>query len=446
MADDAADFESALADAGLAADVLGAATTDAVFEALCYDAVSCLVVPADAGSVDGRNAARGVAALYPGLPIVVAGGEAPDEADGHVVHVDAATVTAPAVVDAVADALAGGVESAAAREPSRAETLLMSVVDGFPMHLYAKDSEARHALATGATVDLNDVIGRTDLAFSDGPVDQHRRSHRDDRSVIETGEPVIETEEYTAGDDDEYAVTSKVPWYGADGEVVGLAGITQDISERKRRQKVLRRQNERLAKVALVAAHELRNELQVASGRLETLPDDLDGVDAVQRSHARLASIVDDVVALASQEHVETDERTVWLSTLAREVWEDFDAPDAELVVRGDARIRAQPESLRILFEILLSNALDHGGRDVTVTLGDSEDGFYVADDGRGIDVDPPDRVFDAGFAGSEEGDGFGLYVAQRIAADHGWELHAENGPDGGARFVVSGVERPDEA
>ncbi|WP_436910642.1 hypothetical protein [Halosimplex marinum] len=51
--------------------------------------------------------------------------------------------------------------------------------------------------------------------------------------------------------------------------------------------------------------------------------------------------------------------------------------------------------------------------------------------------------MFDAGFAAAD-GDGFGLYVAQRIAADHGWRLRAENRDEGGARFTVEGVDGPD--
>jgi len=444
---------SALADAldraGIAASVGATGSLAELFDALCYDTVNCLVVPDGRAPVAPRHLERGVRALYPHLPVVLVGTDArradDREADGGpTTHVDTADVTDAETVAAVATALDGDGGSAAGRPPSRLETLLLSMVDGFPMHLYAKDEGGRHALATGATVDLADVIGRTDLALTDGPPDHHERAHADDRRVIETGEPVIETAEYTAGDDDEYALTTKVPWYDVDGEVIGLVGITRDISQRKRHERALRRRNERLARVALVAAHELRNELQVASGRLEAIPEDIPHVDVVAESHRRLAATVDDIVRLASRERAGTDERTVWLSTVAREVWSSHEVPAATLVVEDDRRLRADLESLRICFEILLSNAVDHGGHDVTVTVRGTENGFAVEDDGAGIDADPPARVFDAGFAGSGDGDGFGLYVAQRIAADHGWHLTAENADGGGARFLVAGVDGPD--
>mgnify|MGYP000548427952 CR=1 FL=1 len=445
---DAAALEDALDRAEAAASVDSVGSLVALFDALCYDTVDCLVVPGEGAPVAAPHLGRSVRALYPDLPVVLVGaddrgGEA-WETDGEpTTRVERAAVSDAETVAAVAAVLDADAESAAGRPPSRVETLLLSMVDEFPMHLYAKDEAARHALATGATVDLADVIGRTDLALTDGPPDHHERAHADDRRVIETGEAVIETEEYTAGDD-EYALTTKVPWYGADGEVIGLVGITRDISERKRREQELRRRNERLAKVAIVAAHELRNELQVASGRLEAVPEDTPQVDVVEESHARLAAVVDDIVRLASHERIEAEEETVWLSTVAREVWESRETPEATFVVDEDARIRADPESLRILFEVLLSNAVEHGGRDVTVALAGAEDGFAVEDDGPGIDADPTDRVFDAGFAASDDGDGFGLYVAQRIAADHGWRLTAENRDGSGARFAVTNVDGPD--
>ncbi|WP_123534057.1 sensor histidine kinase [Halosimplex salinum] len=454
---------SALSEGRDRTSVRSVSTLDDLFEELCYDEVHCLVIPADPGPATARRVELGVRSLYPDLPIVLLGDHDSTESDGdhdstesdgdhdsagsdggpsH--RVDATDPSDSRVVAAVRAALDGGSDSAASRPPSRMETLVMSTVGQFPMHIYAKDGAGRHVLATGATVDLADVIGQTDLTFSEGPPDHHRKSHRDDRRVIEEGEPILETEEYTASDDDEYAITSKVPWYDADGAVIGLAGITRDISTRKQRERELRRQNERLARVALVAAHRLRNELQVANGRLEMLPEETPELDVVQASHGRLASIVDDIVDLASQERAGGEAEVVWLSTLAREVWGTYDAPDARLVVRDDCRIVADPESVRILFEILLSNAIDHGGADVTVSVAGTDDGFAVADDGPGIDMDPPNRVLDAGIAASEDSDGFGLYVAQRIATDHGWELRAENGADGGARFVVNGIERPE--
>ncbi len=52
-------------------------------------------------------------------------------------------------------------------------------------------------------------------------------------------------------------------------------------------------------------------------------------------------------------------------------------------------------------------NALEHADRRSPSPSADG-DGFYVADDGPGIDVEPPERVFDAGHTAVAENTGFG--------------------------------------
>jgi signal transduction histidine kinase len=184
----------------------------------------------------------------------------------------------------------------------------------------------------------------------------------------------------------------------------------------------------------------------VATGRFDLATEDPDQAEVVADSLTQLETITNDVVRLANAETDEANRRAVWLSTSAREVWEALPTAEARLEVTEDRLVVADPRALRLFFEILLSNAVEHGGEDVTVTLAGTEDGFYVADDGAGIDLDPPERVFHVGFELEGKDVGIGLYVARRIAADHGWSLGASNRPEGGARFDVSGVTGPRDA
>jgi signal transduction histidine kinase len=68
----------------------------------------------------------------------------------------------------------------------------------------------------------------------------------------------------------------------------------------------------------------------------------------------------------------------------------------------------------------------------LTVTVGSLPDGFYVADDGAGFDIDPEDAT-EYGRSSAEQGTGFGLAIVREIAAAHGWELSIDG--DDGARF-----------
>jgi len=454
---DASTLEQALD--GPAATIRSVASLDDLFDALCYDTVTALVVSGAIEGASGRDVVRGVRGFYPELPVVVLGGDSrmregsreetdrDDERAGtedpeSVTVVDTDSLADERVVDAVSEALATADVGAAGRPPSRLETLAMSMFEEFPDHLYAKDESARHLITSDTTVPTHSVIGRTDEVLDESMDEHTNKSVDDDRYVIAKGESLIEREEYTDGDD-QYALTSKLPWYGPDGSVTGLVGVTRDITSLKSQERTLRQQNERLAKIAIVAAHQFRNELQVATGRLHLATEDREHAAVVAESLAHLERITDDVVRLANAESHKADERAIWLSTPAREVWEALPTAEAILEIGDDRLVVADPRALRLFFEILLSNAIEHGGEDVTVTVASTDDGFYVADDGPGIDHEPPGRVFDVGFELGDNGVGIGLYVARRIAADHGWSLDASNRPEGGARFDVSGVADP---
>ncbi|WP_254278861.1 sensor histidine kinase [Haloarcula marina] len=78
----------------------------------------------------------------------------------------------------------------------------------------------------------------------------------------------------------------------------------------------------------------------------------------------------------------------------------------------------------------------------VTVTVGESTDGFSVADDGPGIGPANRDAVFDTGFTTAGDGTGYGLAIVETIAEAHDWDVSVAESHDGGARFEFGGVER----
>jgi signal transduction histidine kinase len=114
-----------------------------------------------------------------------------------------------------------------------------------------------------------------------------------------------------------------------------------------------------------------------------------------------------------------------------------------ELVVDEDLSFKADPERLQRLFENLFRNALDHGGPDVTVTVGalPNRSGFYVSDSGPGIPEDERESVFNLGYTTRENGTGFGLAIVAETVTAHGWDIQVTENTAGGARFEILGVE-----
>ncbi|QLG48201.1 histidine kinase N-terminal 7TM domain-containing protein [Natrinema halophilum] len=246
---------------------------------------------------------------------------------------------------------------------------------------------------------------------------------------------------------------------------VGWLLIVRDITDRKRREAQLKRQNERLERFADVVSHDLRNPLNVADGYLELASeaDDPEShLDEIEQSHDRMKTIIEDVLTLARDGTDVTDPEPVSLTDLAEGAWENVDTGDATLTVASNATILGDANRVTRLFENLFRNSVEHGtpkeSNDSTEVLGSNHTsldvevgtidtgatndptGFYVADDGHGL-PDGGDRIFEDGYTTEMDGTGFGLRIVDEIATAHGWIVEAAESDAGGARFDFRGVE-----
>ena len=218
------------------------------------------------------------------------------------------------------------------------------------------------------------------------------------------------------------------------------------VSGELRQQRVnerLQAQNEQLNEFAAVVSHDLRNPLSVAEGQLELARSDCESehLDAVGRALDRMNALIDDLLLLARVGDQAGELDAVDVAALAAECWENVATAGATLTAAVERSVRADGSRLRQLFENLFRNAIEHGGEDVTITVGELDDGFYVEDTGTGIPEADREAVFEAGYSTARDGTGFGLTIVTQVAQAHGWSVRATESPTGGARFEVTGVE-----
>ncbi|PAU82871.1 histidine kinase [Halorubrum salipaludis] len=219
----------------------------------------------------------------------------------------------------------------------------------------------------------------------------------------------------------------------------------QRTAQLRERDAELQREIDRLEKFAGLVSHDLRNPLNVAAGRLgiaRSAVDDgeaLDELDRIGDAHDRMEELIDDLLALARQGRTVDELETVSLADAAARAWQTVDTADATLDPPGSSlTVEADPERLRTLLENLFTNSVEHGSNPapdaggVTVSVGALPDGFYVADDGAGFDIDPEEAT-EYGTSSDPRGTGFGLAIVREIAAAHGWEFEVVDGD--GARF-----------
>ena len=222
-----------------------------------------------------------------------------------------------------------------------------------------------------------------------------------------------------------------------------LLSHTETALDRLDREQELQRQNERLDQFAAAVSHDLRNPLNIATGRLALVAEECSSphLDAVADAHTRMEHLIDDFLLFAQMGTETLTKTPVDLSHLATECWGSLAPPTATLRTETTHTIHADRDRLRQLIENLLQNAVDHGGADVTVTIGDLPDGFYVADDGPGIPDDDRNDVFTAGYTSAEEGTGFGLSIVTQVGDAHGWDITVTDSAPDGARFNVRDVD-----
>lgn len=131
--------------------------------------------------------------------------------------------------------------------------LLRTFLDTIPISVYCKDRSGRllyvsksfykqYGEAYGKRFGLKlpkDVIGKTDFDLF---LKEHtEKMFEDDKRVMEKREAIIDKlEDFSAPDGTkQYSITTKVPWYDEKGNIIGLVGVTRDVTEQIKLEKEL---------------------------------------------------------------------------------------------------------------------------------------------------------------------------------------------------------------
>jgi sigma-B regulation protein RsbU (phosphoserine phosphatase) len=127
--------------------------------------------------------------------------------------------------------------------------LLRTIIDHLPSRLYVKDTTSHYVLNNKAHLAVlgvpaqADTLGKTTLDFFPG--ERGQQALADDRQVLETGTPILNQEKSDFGAEGavNWALVTKVPLRDIRGQLIGLVGISHDITRRKRAEQELQRRS-----------------------------------------------------------------------------------------------------------------------------------------------------------------------------------------------------------
>ncbi len=165
----------------------------------------------------------------------------------------------------------------------RERNLLRTLIDNLPDGIYVKDTTCRKTIANPADVrntgykSESEVLGKDDFELY--PKEIAAGFFADDQSVLQTGKPILNREEYVldAEGNKRWLLTSKLPLRNEKDQIIGLIGVGRDITERMRIEDDLR-QSESLFKmlvesspVAIAVFSGPSKKLEYVSGRFAKL-------------------------------------------------------------------------------------------------------------------------------------------------------------------------------
>ncbi|MGB2627495.1 MAG: ATP-binding protein [Candidatus Acidiferrum sp.] len=195
--------------------------------------------------------------------------------------------------------------------------LLKSVFEGTGDAIFVKDMLGRYLMVNSAVASffgrpIEQIIGKTAFEITDAEAAEKLTSS--DRHILETGESTtVDFQTWHKGSLEHFLVT-RAPYRDNIGKIIGIIGITRNITKYREIEARLR-QSQKMEAIGTLAggvAHDFNNILMVISGyssvlaqALKTDPKLSGHVEQIQKSGERAASLTRQLLAFSRKETVQ---------------------------------------------------------------------------------------------------------------------------------------------
>ncbi len=352
--------------------------------------------------------------------------------------------------------------------------MLRGVMDSTLDLIYVKDVQSRVVMTNNMGGGYgkkkgseHSVIGLTDFAYL--PHHLAQRFYTEEQQLIRTGIPILNREE-PGVDHDGSAITyltTKVPLRDSQGEIIGLVGVSRDISDLKRtaeqniRLMLEHERVELMEQLVSNLSHDLKTPLSIIKTSLYLI----EKIDDPIRQKLKLASIKDQTERL---EKLIQD--VLMVSRLSQTAQPHHEAVDMGSLIRNvenNLRPRAEAKQQTLNLDLaptlppvsgssedlwrmianLVENAINYTPPAGTISIEVKAQAAGVVttirDTGIGISKDQLERIFERFYRADDArnmqhgGTGLGLSIVKMITEKHGGHIKVNSEPGSGTHFQV---------
>jgi len=362
------------------------------------------------------------------------------------------------------------------------EEFLKLVMDNIPSFVFWKNTESiyqgcnKNFAESAGLSSTDEIIGKSDydLPWSKEESDYFRKI---DKEVMESGQVQLNFEEPMTINNGEtkWIRTSKVPLSNKSGDIIGILGTYEDITERKNMELELQANNNNLKSLnskleminqdleqfAYATSHDLQEPLRMIAGFSGLLnkkyapllgDEGNDYLNIISEGAKRMSSLVDQIMTYSRIDKTRNEFEEASIAELINQVRLDLGPllkeENAQLEIDiEEGTIVCHREKLKMLFTNLIVNGIKFNQNKqpkIKVSVEEREEEWYieVVDNGIGIDPKFSHLIFQPferlSTKEDYEGNGVGLSICKRIASLHGGTISHKANPGGGTIFYFS--------
>lgn len=331
----------------------------------------------------------------------------------------------------------------------------------------AKETPRNYSVCAHTINQTNEVFtikdSRQDADFSDHPLVVNYP-----HMVFYAGVPLVNNEGYALGT---LCVIDYKPRELSDSQLESLKALSQQVVSllelRKlnklllERKKEIKERNAELEQFAYIVSHDIKSPLNHIIGLSANLQEnhaaELNAeaqqiINYIDRSSMRLKNLVDGIIDYYIKSDIAVkDKNTIDLGQLLEEIM-DLLNTDEHCKIESDFEgqiIRANAVALNQILLNLISNAIKYNDKeDVQIVLTFSQDethyNFRIKDNGRGIDAEHLDKIFDvfvtldSNDRFNNKGTGIGLSTVKKLIDKMGGNIRVNSVLGKGSEFRFS--------